>query len=124
MPVVATVESGSQFARRRHVGVAVHEVADLVWVFLVDTGKSEARESFRRRGVEFRRRISRHNRDGPQQQESGKEKLHRAFKCRAPRKKEPQINGANGMSDIEGKAAMGSGERGGSRTSFNTDLHR
>jgi len=33
------------------------------------------------------------------------------------------MNGANGMSDIEGKAAMGSGERGGSRTSFNTDVH-
>ena len=33
------------------------------------------------------------------------------------------MNGANGMSDIEGKAAMGSGERGGSRTSFNTDFH-
>ena len=33
------------------------------------------------------------------------------------------MNGANGMSDIEGKAAMGSGERGGSRTSFNTDYH-
>jgi hypothetical protein len=27
------------------------------------------------------------------------------------------------MSDIEGKAAMGSGEEGGSRTSFNTDFH-
>src|SRR3954467_15332572 len=31
------------------------------------------------------------------------------------------MNGANGMSDIEGKAATGSGERGGSRASFNTD---
>ena len=28
------------------------------------------------------------------------------------------MNGANGMSDIEGKAATGSGERGGSRASF------
>jgi hypothetical protein len=33
------------------------------------------------------------------------------------------MNGANGMSDIEGKAAMGSGERRGSEASFNTDLH-
>jgi phosphomethylpyrimidine synthase len=30
-----------------------------------------------------------------------------------------KMNGATGMSDIEGKAATGSGERGGSRTSFN-----
>jgi hypothetical protein len=28
------------------------------------------------------------------------------------------MNGANGMSDMEGKAATGSGERGGSRASF------
>ena len=28
------------------------------------------------------------------------------------------MNGANGIRDIEGKAAMGSGEKGGSRTSF------
>jgi hypothetical protein len=34
------------------------------------------------------------------------------------------MNGANGMSDIEGKAAMGSGERRGSGASFNTDFHR
>src|SRR6266481_499512 len=32
----------------------------------------------------------------------------------------PLPNGATGMSDIEGKAATGSGERGGSRTSFNS----
>jgi hypothetical protein len=30
------------------------------------------------------------------------------------------MNGASGTSDIEGKAATGSGERGGSRTSFKT----
>ena len=33
----------------------------------------------------------------------------------------PLANGATGMSDIEGKAATGSGERGGSRTSFNSE---
>ena len=32
------------------------------------------------------------------------------------------MNGANGMSDIEGKAAMGSGDRRGSGASFNTDF--
>jgi phosphomethylpyrimidine synthase len=32
----------------------------------------------------------------------------------------PPANGATGTSDIEGKAATGSGERGGSRTSFNS----
>ncbi|HXQ02135.1 MAG TPA: hypothetical protein VN801_04135, partial [Candidatus Udaeobacter sp.] len=32
----------------------------------------------------------------------------------------PQPNGASGASDIEGKAAMGSGERDGSRSSFNS----
>ena len=32
------------------------------------------------------------------------------------------MNGANGMSDIEGKAAMGSGERRGSGVRFNTDF--
>src|SRR6266513_3430423 len=32
----------------------------------------------------------------------------------------PLPNGATGTSDIEGKAATGSGERGGSRTSFNS----
>jgi hypothetical protein len=37
---------------------------------------------------------------------------------------QPQMNGTNGISDIEGKAAMGSGERGGSRASFNTDETR
>jgi len=35
-----------------------------------------------------------------------------------------RMNGASGTSDIEGKAAMGSGERGGSRTSFNTNRKR
>ena len=34
---------------------------------------------------------------------------------------EPQMNEATGMSDIEGKATTGSGERDGSRTSLNTD---
>src|SRR5215472_12105047 len=32
----------------------------------------------------------------------------------------PLPNGATGTSDIEGKAAMGSGEQGGSRASFNS----
>ena len=32
------------------------------------------------------------------------------------------MNEASGTSDVEGKAAMGSGERGGSRTSFKTSL--
>jgi hypothetical protein len=32
----------------------------------------------------------------------------------------PLPNGASGTSDIEGKAATGSGERGGSRSSFNS----
>src|SRR5205814_6997761 len=32
-----------------------------------------------------------------------------------------KMNGATGASDIEGKAATGSGERGGSRSSFNSE---
>ena len=47
MPIVATTEGGSEFARRRHVGIAVQDVTDLVRIFFVDAGEGEFGESFR-----------------------------------------------------------------------------
>ena len=57
MPIVAAIECRSKFARRPDVGVAVHDMADLVRVFLLDAGEGEACESFRRRRIKFRKRI-------------------------------------------------------------------
>src|SRR5919201_5422080 len=45
MPVVATTKSGREFTRRRHVRVAVQNMTDLVWVFLVDASERELCES-------------------------------------------------------------------------------
>ena len=47
MPIIATTESRSEFARRCHVRVAVQNVTDLIRVFLVDAGQGELCESFR-----------------------------------------------------------------------------
>ena len=57
MPVVATEEGGREFARRSDIRVAVQDVADLVRIFLVDTGEGEIGEAFRGRGVELRSRV-------------------------------------------------------------------
>ena len=51
MPVVATTEGGREFARRRYIGVAVQDVADLVRIFFVDAGEGEFGKSFRRRRI-------------------------------------------------------------------------
>jgi hypothetical protein len=47
MPVIATTEGGREFARWRDVHVAVQDVTDLVWIFLVDAGEGEFGKSFR-----------------------------------------------------------------------------
>src|SRR5437016_2594072 len=41
MPVIASAKSRRQFMRRRHIRLAVQDMADLVWKFLVHTGKGE-----------------------------------------------------------------------------------
>jgi hypothetical protein len=46
MPVVAAIEGGRELSRRGDVGVAVEDVTDLVWIFLVDAGEGERREAF------------------------------------------------------------------------------
>ena len=47
MPVVATTEGRREFARRRYIGIAVQDVADLVRIFLVDAGEGEFCKPFR-----------------------------------------------------------------------------
>src|SRR5438045_5957545 len=86
MPVVTAVECGREFARRRHVGVAVEQVADLVWIFLRDTAEREIGEMLRglrvesalgriRRG-ERRCGLFGHDRDRDEDQARADEALH------------------------------------------------
>ena len=53
MPVVATTEGGREFTRRRYIGIAVQDVTDLVWIFLVDAGEGEFGKSFRCRRIKY-----------------------------------------------------------------------
>src|SRR5438105_2617789 len=77
MPVVATTESGREFTWRRHVRIAVQDMADLVWVFLMDAGQSEFCEALGGGRVEgwnsntFRRQSKRRKQD-----QSGEENSH------------------------------------------------
>src|SRR4029077_15917519 len=47
MPVVAAVESGSQFSRRFHIRIAAQRMTDVIWVFFVDAREREIGESLR-----------------------------------------------------------------------------
>ena len=53
MPVVATTESGREFARRRNIGIAVQDVADLVRIFFLDACQRELGETISRFRVKF-----------------------------------------------------------------------
>jgi len=53
MPVVAAIERGSQFPGRGHIGIAIQRMANLVWVFFVDTRQREICEPFSSLNVEL-----------------------------------------------------------------------
>src|SRR4051794_4914753 len=76
MPVVTTAESRRQFSRRRDVGVAIENVADLVRIFPADTGERQIGESLRRFRVETRRWLFRRRRDRKQNQNCSREVFH------------------------------------------------
>jgi hypothetical protein len=46
MPVIAAEEGGCELARRRHVGVTVHGMADLIGILLVHAGERKVGEAF------------------------------------------------------------------------------
>src|SRR5215471_12134582 len=78
MPVVTTTESRREFVRRRHVGIAVQNVTDLVRVFLVNAGEREFCESFGGGCVEYRRgRVLRGEGERRKQHQGGEETSHR-----------------------------------------------
>jgi hypothetical protein len=54
MPIVAAAKSRSQFSRRGYIRIAIEDVADLIWIFLVHAGESETRESLAGAGVKLR----------------------------------------------------------------------
>src|SRR5205085_7603571 len=76
MPVVTAVKCRREFARRRHVGVAVEQVADLVWIFLRDTAEGEIGETLRGLRVESRGRFLSHNDQRKEHQARADEALH------------------------------------------------
>src|SRR5437764_2968746 len=76
MPVITAVECGCEFARRRHVRVAVQKMADLVWIFLRDTPEREIGETLRGLRVESRGRFLTHNDQRKEHQARADEALH------------------------------------------------
>src|SRR5438270_1334622 len=77
MPVITAVECGCEFARRRHVRVAVQKMADLVWIVLRDTAEREIGETLRRCGVESRGRFRSHNDQRKEHQAGAGDCFHR-----------------------------------------------
>ncbi len=82
MPVVAAVEGGCQFARRRDIRIAVQDVADLVRIFFVHAGERESRETFRGHGIELRRRTRR--RGAVQREGRGEQRAASFISARIP----------------------------------------
>src|SRR5215475_13073541 len=77
MPVIATTECGSKFARWCHVRVAVQDVTDLIRIFLVDTGQGELCKAFGGGCVEYwRGRVLRGEGERWQQNQRGDRNSH------------------------------------------------
>ena len=80
VPIQTPVESGRKFPWRRHIGVALHAVGNMVGVFLMHTGESEGREAI---GRYVRRRIRRRDRRKTEQQGDKKQDwFHLLGSCR------------------------------------------
>src|SRR6476646_8841316 len=80
MPVVTTAKRRREFSRRRDVGIAIQEMADLDRVFLADTSQREIRESLRGSLVEFWLGLFRERGDGKQNERGERELLHFAIR--------------------------------------------
>src|SRR5690348_7126210 len=76
VPVVTTIKGRREFAGRRHIGVAVQGMADLVGILLVNAGQGKLRESIGSFDVEVGSASSGKGRCSKQGTDDAKHELH------------------------------------------------